>query len=37
MRYQLEEFYGPIVSKTGYRYDRKVSDEAAKNILELCK
>jgi hypothetical protein len=35
--HQIEEVFGPKVSKNGYRYDKNVSVEVAKSILELYK
>jgi hypothetical protein len=35
--HQIKEVFGPKVSKNGYKYDKKVSVEVAKSILELFK
>ncbi len=35
--YQIEEVFGPNVSKNGYKYDKKVNVEVAESILKLYK
>jgi hypothetical protein len=34
---QIEEVFGPKISKNGYRYDRKVFIQVAQSIFELFK
>jgi hypothetical protein len=34
---QIEEVFGPKISKNGYKYDRKVYTQVAHSILELYK
>ncbi len=34
---EIEEFFGPKVSKNGYKYNRKIGVKVTKSVLELYK